>query len=76
VLYHCLLQVLRDAITCNEVDVIPAFLHAVYVLLEVDLLIARLGGVLAHELCNLGEVVRILRISIFFCFGFLFWSLH
>ena len=36
---------LRDALTCNEVDVILALLRAVYVLLEADLLIARLGGV-------------------------------
>ncbi len=57
---------MRDALTCNEVDVILALLHAVYVLLEADLLITRLGGVLAHELCNLGEVVRILRIPMFF----------
>ena len=57
---------MRDALTCNEVDVILALFHAVYVLLEADLLITRPGGVLAHELCNLGEVGRILGIPMFF----------
>ena len=37
-------------------DVVLSFLHAIHVLLEADLLITRLGGVEAQELCNLGAV--------------------
>mmetsp|Transcript_50154 Transcript_50154/g.82618 ORF Transcript_50154/g.82618 Transcript_50154/m.82618 type:complete len:468 (+) Transcript_50154:273-1676(+) len=37
-------------------NVVLSFLHAVNILLEADLLITRLGGVEAQELCNLGAV--------------------
>ena len=39
---------------------ILALLHAVHVLLQADLLIARLGGVVAKQLRNLGAVGRVL----------------
>ena len=60
---------MRNALTCDVVDVIVGLLHAVYVLLEADLLITRLGGVVAHELCKLGAVGRIFMDSQFYVLG-------
>ena len=48
---HC-----SNAFASDVEDVVLSFLHAVHVLLQADLLIARLGGVEAKELCNLGAV--------------------
>ena len=45
-----------NTLACDVEDVVLSFLHAVHVLLEADLLITRLGGVEAQELCNLGAV--------------------
>ena len=60
---------LRNAVTCDVVDVIVALLHVVYVLLEANLLITRLGDVVAHELCKLGAVGRIFMDSQFYVLG-------
>jgi hypothetical protein len=49
-----------DAVTGDVVDVVLSFLHAVHVLLEADLLVTRLGGVIAHELSHLCAVCGIL----------------
>mmetsp|Transcript_36757 Transcript_36757/g.79203 ORF Transcript_36757/g.79203 Transcript_36757/m.79203 type:complete len:528 (+) Transcript_36757:116-1699(+) len=45
-----------DTLAGDVEDVVLSFLHAIHVLLEADLLITRLGGVEAQELCNLGAV--------------------
>merc|ERR1712014_341252 len=42
---HC-----RNALTCDVVNVILAFLHAVNVLLEADALVTRFGGLISEEL--------------------------
>merc|ERR1712078_370290 len=49
-----------DALTCDVIDIVLTLLHAIHILLKADLLITRLGGVIAHELCNLGSVGGIL----------------
>merc|ERR1719359_1765130 len=50
---------LRDALTGDVIDVVLALLHAVNVLYEADLLIARLGSAVSHELRNLGPIRRV-----------------
>mmetsp|Transcript_77935 Transcript_77935/g.170723 ORF Transcript_77935/g.170723 Transcript_77935/m.170723 type:complete len:651 (-) Transcript_77935:325-2277(-) len=49
-----------DALASDVVDVVLALLHAVDVLLQADLLIARLGGVPPQELGDLGAVGGVL----------------
>merc|ERR1719316_717229 len=49
-----------NALTGDVINVILTFFHAVDILLEADLLIARLGSVVTHEFCNLGTISRIL----------------
>merc|ERR1712066_607771 len=49
-----------DAFACDVVDVVLALLHAVHVLLEAYLLIARLGGVETQELSDFGAVGGVL----------------
>ena len=48
---HC-----SNAFASDVENVVLSFLHAVDILLQTDLLIARLGGVEAKELCNLRAV--------------------
>merc|ERR1719424_75365 len=49
-----------DALASDVVNIVLAFLHAVNILLEADLLIARLGGVVTQKFCNLHSVRGIL----------------
>ena len=49
-----------DALTCDVKDVVLSFLHAVHILLEANLLVARLGGVESQELRNLGAIGAVL----------------
>merc|ERR1719336_766195 len=49
-----------NTLTSDVVNVILPFLHAIDVLFKADLLIARFRAVVAHELCHLGAICRIL----------------
>merc|ERR1719454_2568485 len=45
-----------NTLTSDVIDVGLTLLHAVNILLQADLLVTRFGGVVAHELSNLGTV--------------------
>merc|ERR1712086_1058598 len=49
-----------NAFTSDVINVVLSLLHAINILLEANLLIARLGDVIAQELSNLHSVCRIL----------------
>merc|ERR1739846_173953 len=49
-----------NALASNVIDVVLTFLHPINILLEADLLVARLRTVITHEFCNLCSVRGIL----------------
>ena len=52
---HCV-----NASACDVEDVVLPLLHAIHVLLKADLLVTRLGGVVAQQLGHLGAVRGVL----------------